>query len=258
MNTAGTLGCLVCRGTLAPYLTKDFGGAWDLGNVEYWRCSECGMVVSMTHREMRPARWLELNRRYHTSFFEDSAGDDPRRLVRLECQAATIAQLAEAGVLPRTRPWVDHGCGDGRLVEMLGERGLPVLKYDRFMPAQGRCLNDAELAATKYDLVISTSVFEHLRSDRAIEEIIGLVASTGVLALHTWVGETVPQDPNWFYWLPVHCVFYTNQAMRVLFERWGFRASLYHVESRMWLWFKRDVGPIDGYHYKEGFADYWK
>jgi hypothetical protein len=61
--------------------------------------------------------------------------------------------------------------------------------------------------------------------------------------------------------------------MKILFREWGFTASIYNVESRLWFWFRtgtdrvekiiRKANELPGreilyYHFKRGFMDYWK
>jgi hypothetical protein len=90
------------------------------------------------------------------------------------------------------------------------------------------------------------------------------------MALHTLAMEEIPQDPDWFYLLPVHSTFYTNKSMQLLFEQWGYQASIYNVNARMWFWFKskpdieetiryannRTSDP--SYIFMNKFIDYWK
>jgi hypothetical protein len=153
---------------------------------------------------------------------------------------------------------------------MLSERGLSTMKFDRYMFREGEgYLTEDDLR--RYSLVINTAVFEHVRDRPSLDEIAGLVAENGVFALHVLVCEDIPKDPGWFYLLPVHCTFFTNKSMKILFEQWNFRISLYHMPSRMWFWFREEsdaveqfmekkagrVSPND-FHYKKGFMDYWK
>jgi len=260
--------CFVCQGEMIPYFTKDFAGQYGFHNVEYCRCSICGMVVSKTHLEMSSREWEALNLHYHQSFFKMGwSDDDPRRLFRLYLQAAVISKLAKSGVLREDLPWVDYGCGDGKLVDFLDKRGLSVLKFDRYLsPRHDNYLTDGELASSKYDFVINTSVFEHVRSITFLDQIAGLVSESGVLGLHVLVCESIPKDPDWFYLLPVHTAFFTNKSMQMLFDRWGFKASIYHFESRMWFCFRKNTEEArafvkkenSGYYFKEGFVDYWR
>lgn len=173
--------------------------------------------------------------------------------------------------MPQEGPWIDWGCGDGKLADALSAAGLTTRKYDEFMGA-GRAgwLTEAELEQGAFDLVVSTSVFEHFRRPADVEKVLALVGDSGVCALHTLVRELVPEDPGWFYLLPVHCAFYTNASMQVLFDDWGFSASLYAVDARMWFWFRGCVDEVErslpglgllpeqGFHFKRAFVDYWR
>jgi hypothetical protein len=116
--------------------------------------------------------------------------------------------------------------------------------------------------------VFNTSIFEHIRNRKTLNSINALVAEDGILAIHTLVTEVIPQDPKWFYLLPVHCSFFTNKSMQILFDAWGYKVSIYHVPSRMWFWFKKrsdflndlfDSGLLnsqEGFYFKEGFMNY--
>lgn len=238
-----------------------------LNLVHYWRCSECGFVMSKTHYDMTQEEWENLNRSYHESYLGSGENeDDPRWMSRLVDQSENIVLLAKLGVLPKSQAWLDFGCGDGTLADMLGNLGLPTQKFDRYMHQEGY-LSEKELVVKKYGVVFNCSMFEHVLSIDPIDEIMGLVAEDGVLALHTMVREEIPPDPEWFYLLPVHCAFYTNKSMQLLFEKYDFKASLYHVESRMWFWFRdierankvQNISKFNGeIMFKFGFADYWK
>lgn len=110
-------------------------------------------------------------------------------------------------------------------------------------------------------------MFEHILTLEDLEKIVSLVDPRGVFALHTVVKEEIPAEPNWFYLLPVHCSFFTNRSMEILFNKWAFYASLYDPESRMWFWFKENrmeemerfaTKHSKSLFIKKGFADYWK
>jgi hypothetical protein len=220
---------------------------------------------------MSDGEWSELNYRFHSAFQggEGAPPEDPRWLERLAKQAVCLPALVRAGVLTRELPWVDWGCGDARLAEMLERQDLPVQRFDRYMTGPSY-LTEEQLAQTRFGVVLNTSVFEHVRSREPLEEMVRLLAPHGVFAIHTLVREEIPPDPEWFYLLPVHCALYTNRSMQMLFEQWGFHCSLYHVESRMWFWFREESEPlkqlVDRHAqflegeicFKKGFADYWK
>jgi hypothetical protein len=236
--------------------------SYGLTSVDYWRCSNCGFVISGTHADMSQTEWEDLNRSCHQSYQgSDCNPGDPRWLSRLSSQARVIDDCVQVGLLRSDVDWVDYACGDGKLSELVAQSGHHLQKYDKYMAHHDGYLSDAELAAGSFGFVITTSVFEHLTKRQEFDAIASLVSDTGVMGVHTLVREAIPQDPTWFYLQPPHCAFHTNRSMEHLFRQWGYSSSIYHVESRLWLWFKTDVRDrVDQskYVYKKGFVDYWK
>lgn len=268
------MNCLTCSGQMEPYFTKDFAGRLGLKVVDYWKCEICGMVVSKTHFEMSLKEWEDVNVGFHSSFHgTDECEEDPRWIERLIAQSNTISELTKIGILPEPSdelPWVDYACGDGKLVDALAKKGLKGFKYEAYYAKGDGYLSEQALKEKKYGLVINTSVLEYIRELEQIDGIVNLISDSGVFALHTLVCETIPKDPSWFYLLPVHCTFFTNKSMQILFDRWGFKASIYNVESRMWFFLKDNIDSIESifekekhklsgeFHFKRGFVDYWK
>lgn len=262
--------CLICDGNMKFSFSKRFS-VFGLSKVDYWCCQHCGFTISRTHAEMTVAEWESLNHEYHATYqLTESNPDDPRWIARLESQARVIRDAAEIGLIDGKGRWLDYACGDGKLSELLNQEGLTLLKYDRYMAREDGYLDADELVPRSFEFVITTSVFEHLTLREQFDSVGALVADNGVLGVHTMVCETVPRDPDWFYLLPVHCAFHTNKSMSLLLEQWGYVASVYNVDSRLWLWFKQP-GRLkrhienankrsDGvsYIYKHGFVDYWK
>jgi hypothetical protein len=242
---------------------------------EYVECERCGFVFSKTCAEMTDEHWVQLNRQFHSNY--QGADTDPNDLNwtrRLNAQAAVIADLRDLGLISTNQQWLDYGCGDGKLSCLLNDRySLKLGKYDRYMTRDNGYLPDDALKPHQFGFVISTSVLEHLRTRAQIDAIPMLVAEHGVMGIHTLVTERVPRDPNWFYFLPVHCSFFTNMSMEILFNSWGYTASIYNIEAKLWVCFKEDISKIEciireanlrpgrerlRYHFKRGFMDYWK
>lgn len=243
--------------------------------VDYLKCNYCNFVVSKTHLEMPQDTWEDLNVQYHSNYQKNNRNvDDPRWHERLHNQAEAIARFYREKMLPRNKPLIDYGCGFGQLADRLNQLGVRVHKYDRYVHGRGvHYLSESHLRKHKYGVVITTSVFEHVRSRESLDEMVKLVSPAGVLAVHTLVKETVPCSSSWFYLLPVHCAFFTNKSMQILFDEWGFSSSIYHVKSRMWFWFKKNFAGMDVfveeenaksrdredlYFFKRGFVDYWR
>lgn len=271
--------CFICKADMTPYMRKRFA-LKGLEECEYVRCENCGMVVSKTYLAMSDQEKTELNSIYHEQYQGlDENEDDPKWLERLAYQAQAITSLYENNIVENDAHAVDYGCGDGKLVNGINSIKCNggVLKYDKYMSAYHKknpqeeydYLTDLQLANKKFALVINCSVFEHLWGIQDIEEIIGLVdRQSGVFALHTLICDEIPQDPNWFYLLPVHCCFYTNKAMQLLFEKFAFQGCFYHLEARMWFFFyhqemiaqlKLFMADLPGtWFYADRFVDYWK
>lgn len=263
---------MICENETAYYFSKDFAGAYSLRGVEYWQCPHCKFVYSKTHFDMTDECWVELNRAYHAHYQGgDTNDDDPNWKARQERQREAICFLFTAGHLPTKRRWLDWGAGDGSLTRLLGERDLELLQYDKYMRSEGY-LSEKQLEYAGFDFLVSTSVFEHVRDLGTLDHISSLVAPLGVLAIHTLVCETVPADPNWFYLLPVHVAFFSNKSMQILFERWKFSSSLYHVPGRIWFFFKNETVDAESlaaqgnnffgqnifYGRNGAFANFWK
>jgi cyclopropane fatty-acyl-phospholipid synthase-like methyltransferase len=256
-----------------PYFVKQFKFP-GLETVEYVKCVNCGFVISKTHYELPDEDWQAINEEYHRSYqgkFENV--DDPRWIERLQNQAEVIADAVKLGLVSNNSPWIDFGCGDGKLADLLLEKyGLKLGKFDRYMNNEGY-LTENDLESRKFDFVITTSVIEHLIKREMLDEINDLVSDNGVMGLHLLVAEEVPDDPDWFYLLPVHCAFHTNKSMQVLFDAWGYSCSIYNVGAQLWFFFKSNSEKIEKivnnaqktpsreklyYHFKRGFMDYWK
>lgn len=263
--------CMVCRSGLEPYFEKNFRGFHGLEIVRYERCPDCGFVGSRTHAEMSEDAWERLNRSCHSTYqgTKENPPEDPRWLTRLRAQAEAIRGLARVGIVPADLPWVDYGCGDGTLSEHLAAFDLELLRFDRYMAGAGY-LTAGELLGRRYGLVVNTSVFEHVRERAPLDQMAALIAPSGVFAIHTLVREEIPRDAEWFYLLPVHCALFTNRAMQKLFDQWGFAWSAYHLESRLWFWFRQESEGLRRFmqrpgavlpgevHFKRGFVDHWK
>ncbi|GBO47586.1 hypothetical protein MFFDBJGM_00584 [Pectobacterium versatile] len=269
--------CLVCDSKMDFYFTKKFD-LKNLENTEYFKCSECQLVVSKTHFEMTPTGWEELNENIHSSYQGlDHSDDDPKWLTRLDAQSKAISELYNEGVLEREQvKAVDYGCGDGKLVKLLASNDIRIGMYDKYMNAAMmekdnslKYLRDEDVEGNIFDLVITCSVLEHLRKIDDVNAIFNLVDKrNGMFAFHTLICEDVPQDPDWFYLSPVHCLFFTNKSMSILFRRFGLKGCLYNVEAQMWFFiynegmlskFKETKLANDSrWLFSDAFIDYWK
>ncbi len=114
---------------------------------------------------------------------------------------------------------LDFGCGASSLLaNMLEEKGIKCDYYDPiYYP-------DTLTDSKKYELIVSTEVFEHLHQPRVVfESLLERLEEGGYLALQT---QFHPNDreafKKWYYHQdPTHIVFFTAKTFKVLCEMYG-------------------------------------
>lgn len=239
--------CPVCSGKTVFHMVKDFKGRCDLNLVNYVQCETCGFVFSPTMYDLSEEEFMRVNASFHASFLtEADCPEDPNWLVRLKKQSIELFKLFKSGIIRSELPWLDYACGNGRLIKHLQDLGFSnIVGYEPYMrdtiPPEIPLITDKELQPGRFDCVISTSFLEHVRDLEVIAWMSKLVSSKGVLIFHTYVGEQIPADPNWFYLLPTHCSFFTDGALAILFERHGFKSATHVSRGNMHVWSRVEV-----------------
>jgi len=114
---------------------------------------------------------------------------------------------------------LDFGCGRSSLLaKLLGREGIECEYYDPLYHPKN--LNNSK----KYELIVSTEVFEHLHHPKKIfEDLISRLEKGGYLALQT---QFHPNDrelfKKWYYHQdPTHIVFFRAKTFKVLAEIYG-------------------------------------
>jgi hypothetical protein len=270
--------CLICNAETNYYFSKKYvekpmnSFMIDIGEVEYYKCTNCGFTISKTHCELEEKRWEKLNFDFHHHIEnpEDSLKDinQPPYFQ----QAIMIKILTENNIINFENS-LDFAGGYGTLSHILLKYfDMPLSVFDPYV----KNINAKELYIekenlTKYNTVISSALFEHLKTRESFDEINDCVSDDGCLIIHTRISGYIPKDPNWFYLIPpVHCAFHTNKSMQLLMEQWSYKSSIYCLSSRCWILFKKDLGDIQNsvdlinkesqseyLVYKKGFVDYW-
>lgn len=269
--------CIICDSNVSYFFSKRYTDPYiarlmaGVGDVNYWRCGDCGFVISRTHVEMSDEVWGELNYQFHhfheKSGFESEINQPPY----LE-QAAMLAVLVKNDIVDAGSV-LDYAAGYGSLSFLLDKYfGLKLPKYDPYVNQGGHLpyLQQEELGT--YKTVINSAMFEHVRSRDDLDRVHELVASDGCMVIHTLVCESVPNDPDWFYLRPpVHTAFHTNKSMDILMAQWGFKSSIYCPQSKCWVLLRGDVSDVElrvadinqelqhqWLFCKNGFVDFWK
>jgi len=272
--------CLICANNTNYYFSKEYPSIPDspfteVLKVDYWKCDNCGFVISKTHQEMSPEKWSELNEVWH-HLFESDANKEIINQPPYADQALALTVLGKNGLI-EINDVLDYAAGYGTLSKFLAKYLNAKIKiYDRYVrDSESELEYVEEEDLKKYKLVINSAMFEHVLSRAALDEINDLVEDDGVLMLHTVICERIPKDPNWFYLTPmVHTAFHTNKSMKILMEQWGYAASIYSPQAKSWFLFKKNFPEIENletkvneinkeiqteyFHYKAGFVDYWK
>jgi Methyltransferase domain len=272
--------CIVCKCNTHYFFSKYYatypGSPFpETLKVDYWKCENCGFTISKTHQEMQSKQWQQLNTSWH-HHFEDTNKEKTSNQPPYADHAVALVMLGKNNLI-NLNDALDYAAGYGTLSKFLSKYfNIAISLYDRYVHSNDENLKYiSEIDLKKYKLVINSAMFEHVLNRESLDEVNNLVSNDGVLMLHTRISERIPNDPNWFYLAPiVHTAFHTNRSMEILMEQWGYAASVYSPQARLWFLFKnknlqlknleKDISNINNeiqtkyFHYKTGFLDYWK
>lgn len=257
--------CLICKGKTEFFFEKSFNHYKGLlDKAQYFRCKHCGFVYSQTHYELDPASWELLNKKYCENSYIDNLNDFSHRPPYL--QQALLLNILEKHNLTGKNQYLDYGCGMKFFANILNTYfSLRIDSYDKYINP------DFKPKPQSYDVVFSSAVIEHITSIETLDEMMAYLKNEGIFMFHTLVCEKIPQSPEWFYLLPVHCSFFTNKSMSILMEKYGFTCSIYSPLAKSWVFFKNNPSEIETkinninsnllnnyLVFKKGFVDYWK
>ncbi|MCF6244457.1 MAG: class I SAM-dependent methyltransferase [Sulfurovum sp.] len=121
--------------------------------------------------------------------------------------------------MSKTKNGLDFGCGATSLLSsMLEDEGIPCDYYDPiYYP-------DTLEHNKKYDLIVSTEVFEHLHSPKEVfKSLIERLEEGGYLAIQTqFHTNDIDTFKTWYYHKdPTHIVFFTQKSFQVLATMYG-------------------------------------
>lgn len=228
---------------------------------DYRRCPHCGFVVNQYVVEMEQREWEQLNADFHKEL--EGGGLAINQPPYAE-QAMMIKMLAVSDIIDAYIT-LDYAAGSGALSKILDRY------YRIWAEVFDKCFAP-RMITHKYDFVVNSAMFEHVRSRQDLDDVRACVSPDGALLVHTVVVENVPTDPNWFYFIsPVHCAFHTNKSMAILMEQWGYKSSIYSPKAKSWILLKREASEYaravsqlnnelqtEWFILKDNFVDYWK
>ncbi len=115
---------------------------------------------------------------------------------------------------------LDFGCGASSILsEMFEKKGIVCDFYDPIYHPEG--MDDH---SKKYDLIVSTEVFEHLHQPRDVfVSLLDRLSKDGYLALQTqFHTNDIEAFKKWYYHQdPTHIVFFTAETFKILCKRYG-------------------------------------
>jgi 2-polyprenyl-3-methyl-5-hydroxy-6-metoxy-1,4-benzoquinol methylase len=173
-------------------------------NITYYQCSNCEYVCKSTEHYQDLLRQKE---RYN--LHQNDEQDEGYQAYFQRFLDFVLPLVGEA------KTALDFGCGASTLLATLLEKnGIRCDYYDPIYHPN----TDID---KKYDLIVSTEVFEHLHQPKQVfRELLEKLKDGGYLALQT---QFHPKDEEsflqWYYHQdPTHIVFFTAQTFRVLCE----------------------------------------
>jgi len=179
----------------------------DVGGVDFYYCSSCDFVfkdpVSFWSMEDQKSRY-------------DLHENDPED----EGYRAYFKRFLDfvTPYMPKSGSVLDFGCGRSTLLaDMLREKGFSADAYDPIYHPE------IPYHSKKYDIVVSTEVFEHLHDPISVfETLLGVLSEEGVLALQTqFFPAEVSEFARWYYHKdPTHIVFFRAETFSHLARRY--------------------------------------
>lgn len=196
--------CVVCSTLASKHFFQDKFRA-------YRRCHVCSIIFVpeefYVSAESEKARYEEHN----------NNPNDVRYRNFLERIALPIRERFEKGARG-----LDFGCGPTPLLsDILKADGFEMEVYDPFY------VNDESVLEQKYDFIVSTEVFEHLKSPLSeFEKLFSLLKPNGVLAIMTRPYDESIDFKTWHYKNDrTHICFYTVETFNWIAVRLGLEYS---------------------------------
>lgn len=269
--------CMICDSPSSYFFSKTYTKApFDklmskIGDVNYYKCNNCGFVSSQTHAQLDKKEWSDLNSNFH-HYIETPGHQSTINQPPYAEQAMALAMLGRNDIID-LGSMLDYAAGYGSLSKILNKYyhiDLPIFDFYVRDTEYNKYIEESDMS--KYQTVLNSAMFEHVLYREDLDRVNDLVSPSGALVIHTVICERIPKDPDWFYLdAPVHTAFHTNKSMNILMEQWGYRSSIYSPQSKSWVLLRNKIEDVSGvidtinnelqkqwFFYKNGFVDYWK
>ena len=180
----------------------------DKRDVTYYHCTSCEYIFKSPECYQDLARQKE---RYN--LHENNEDDEGYRAYFLRFLDFVLLQISNV------KTALDFGCGRTSLLAgLLQKEGIACAYYDPIYHPDTLEVED------KYDLIVSTEVFEHLHQPRVVfEDLLQRLNSAGFLAIQTeFHANEYEAFKKWWYPAdPTHVVFFRAKTFKVLCEMYG-------------------------------------
>jgi len=270
------MNCIICNHPMKYFFSKSYDGTpyqelmTKIGDVDYYKCEHCGLVLSKTHGDLSHAEWVMLNNQFHHLLENTTSSINQPPYIH---QAMMLNVLSKNNIVDMNS-CIDYAGGYGTLSRVLAKYSdlhLPV--YDPYVRDEKFSEYVDKEDLTVYKTVVNSALFEHLLNRQSFDEINSLVSNDeGAMVIHTVICENIPKNPDWFYLdPPVHTTFHTNKSMEFLMKEWGYKSSIYCLSAKSWVLLKvaaeevkekviqvNDELQEEYLILREGFVDYWK
>ena len=172
-------------------------------HITYYHCKSCEYIFKSPECYQD---FIEQKERYN--LHENDENDEGYRAYFQRFLDFTLPLVSKPKIA------LDFGCGASSLLSnMLEEEGIECDYYDPIYHPD--TLNDNK----KYDLIVSTEVFEHLHQPREVfKSLLERLKEGGYLALQTqFHPNEIEAFKKWYYHQdPTHIVFFTVQTFKIL------------------------------------------
>ncbi|PHS38329.1 MAG: methyltransferase [Sulfurovum sp.] len=177
-------------------------------NIKYYQCSNCEYIFKS------PACHQDLS--VQKERYDLHTNDENDEGYRAYFQRFLDFTLPLVGK-PETA--LDFGCGKSSLLAALLEKeGISCEYYDPIYHS------NTSIDSRKYELIVSTEVFEHLHQPKEVfESLLERLETGGYLALQTqFHPNDIERFKKWYYHQdPTHIVFFTAQTFRALCKEYA-------------------------------------
>lgn len=177
-------------------------------NIKYYQCGDCEYIFKSPENHQDFSTQKERYNLHEND--ENDAGYQAYFKRFLDFILPLVGQ-------PKTA--LDFGCGKSSLLaSLLEEEGVCCDYYDPIYHP------NISIDSKKYELIVSTEVFEHLHQPREVfENLLERLEEGGYLALQTqFHPNELERFKKWYYHQdPTHIVFFTAHTFRVLCKEYA-------------------------------------